>query len=181
MVFVKLKTNLTFVCISSIFRVSESSVTRYFTATLPIIAAALQKAVYFPTSKEIRQNLPKCFKPNFCDVRAILDCTEVPIQKPKCTNCVIATYSHYKGTNTVKFLVCITPAGLISFISEGYFGKSSDKFIFNDENLIEEFDSNIDAIMVDKGFAIVDETLTHGIKLVRPSFSEGPSFQFEKG
>lgn len=171
LVFIKLKTNLSFICMSSIFHVNETMISRNFKSSLPIIRKVFQSCVYFPSIEEIRRNLPKSFKPNFVSVRAVLDCTEIPIQKP---------YSHYKGSNTVKFLVCVTPAGLISHVSRGYSGNSSDKFIFNSENLLEKFEPHVDSIMVDKGFSIVNETLQNGIKLIRPNFSHGKQFQFEK-
>lgn len=77
-------------------------------------------------------------------------------------------------------MVAITPAGTISFVSKGYSGKASDKFIFNEEKLIEKFDPNVDAIMVDKGFSIAKELSELGIKLVRPTFSQGPGYQFNE-
>lgn len=84
-----------------------------------------------------------------------------------------------RGRTPVKFLVCITPGGLISFVSDAYSRKSSDKFIFNSEKLVEKFEEN-DAIMVDKGFAILDELKERGLVLVRPSFSKGCQFEEEE-
>ncbi|XP_050065906.1 chaperonin CPN60, mitochondrial-like [Aphis gossypii] len=52
-----------------------------------------------------------------------------------------------------KFMTCVTPAGIISFISQGYGGRASDKFIFENSNVIDLLDEN-DAIMADKGFLI---------------------------
>lgn len=175
-VFVKLKCNMSFVNMSPIFHLCESTLSRNFKKYVPIIRTALKVCIYFPKKEEIRCNLPKSFKPDFVNVRSILDCTEIPIEIPKCVNCKIATYSHYKGTNTVKFLVSITPGGLISFVSDAYSGKSSDKFIFNSEKLIEKFEEN-DAIMVDKGFAILQEITEKGLILVRPTFSKGGQFE----
>lgn len=177
--FVKLKTDLTFICMASIFHVNESTISSNFRSMLPTIRAAIKTAVYFPSCEEIRCNLPKAFRPDFISVRAVIDCTEIQIQKPECQNCRISTYSQYKGANTVKFLVCVTPAGLISHVSEGYSGKSSDKFIFDSEKLLRKFKPNVDAIMVDKNFAIDQDTLEYGIKLVRPIFSQcGPCEKF---
>ena len=50
--------------------------------------------------------------------------------------------------------MAVSAAGLITYVSKGYTGKASDKYIFNQVKLIELFISN-DAIMVDKGFAIL--------------------------
>ena len=39
------------------------------------------------------------------------------------------TWSTYKHHNTVKYLISITPQGTVSFISKGYGGRASDKYI----------------------------------------------------
>lgn len=175
-VFVKIKSNMNFIHMSPIFKLSQSTLSRNFKKYVPYIRSALTGFIHFPTKEEIRCNLPNHFKPDFVNVRGVLDCTEVSIEVPKCINCKIATYSHYKGQNTVKFLLCVTPGGTISFVSDAYSGKSSDKFIFNSCNLIDKFEKN-DAIMVDKGFAIVQECQEKGIILIRPTFSKGHQFE----
>ena len=39
------------------------------------------------------------------------------------------TYSNYKGHNTAKYLVGISPHGQIMFVSRSYGGRASDKYI----------------------------------------------------
>lgn len=85
--------------------------------------------------EEINNNIPQCFN-NFKEVCVLLDCTEIPIEKTKCINCRVLTYSHYYGTNTVKVMVGISHAGLFTFKSKAYGGRASDKFIFEDSGLI---------------------------------------------
>lgn len=79
------------------------------------------------------------------------------------------SYSHYKGTHTIKYLIGITPSGLISYVSSGYGGRATDKAIFNYENLIDKVDIN-DSIMVDKGFLIEKECEEKLVRLIRPPF-----------
>lgn len=67
------------------------------------------------------------------------------------------TYSHFKGRHTVKFLIGVAPSGLITYVSRGFGGRSSDKAIFNLSGLMEKLDPHNDAIMVDKGFLIENE------------------------
>lgn len=83
--------------------------------------------------------------------------------------CQIATYSHYKGRNTIKFMTGVSSAGIISFVSKPYGGRISDKAIFEQSGLVENLDEN-SAIMVDKGFLIDEMCFDRNIKLIRPSF-----------
>lgn len=74
-----------------------------------------------------------------------------------------------KGKHTIKFLVGITPSGIISFLSTAYGGRASDKSIFNEERIIEKLEPQ-DAVMVDKGFLIENECNENIITLIRPPF-----------
>lgn len=166
--FIKLKSNLSFACISSLFKVSAGACSRAFTNVIPLIRVALQSVVYFPSVEEIHANLPSCLKNDISIVRGVLDCIEINIEIPKCTRCRKSTYSGSIQSDTTKFLYCITPGGLISYVSKGYSGNSSDKFMFNNENIINQFDSG-DTIIVERGFLIEEETKAKGIKLIRPT------------
>lgn len=169
LVLVKLKQNLSFAAIGTLFRIHAATVANYFSYTVQILSNFLQIFVYMPCKEEIRKNIPQCFR-GFSNVTIILDCTEVPLGTLHCLNCRIATYSQYKSTRTAKFMIGVTPAGLISFRSKAYSGKSSDKFIFNAEKLIEQLYPHLDEVMVDKGFMIENELSSKGIKLHRPPF-----------
>lgn len=120
--------------------------------------------MYWPTKEEIKKSLPKCFR-KFSDVTVVLDCTEIPVEKPRCLECRLRLYSHYKGRETLKFLIRITPSGLISYISEPFGGRASDKAIFNKSGLLDKLLPGKDAIMVDKGFSIEEECAFARFKL----------------
>lgn len=100
----------------------------------------------------------------------MVDCTEVPIEKPSCLKCRLRTYSAYKGRETIKCLVGITPSGEISFLSKVFGGQASDKAIFNASNLLDKLTPKIDAVMADKGFLIEAECAKREIALIRPPF-----------
>jgi len=155
MVFLKLKQGLSFAILSILFNDLTSETCRStYILMISQLAQIMQSLVYWPSKQEILSNLPFCFD-NFNNVRVVLDCTEISVQRPKCLTCRIKCYSNYKSTFTLKFLVGITPGGLISFISKPYGGRSSDKAIFEQSNIIENIQPP-DAIMVDKGFLIDD-------------------------
>ena len=76
-------------------------------------------------------------------------------------------------------MVGVSPAGLITYISDGWGGKASDKEIFNGTRLVELLEPYVDGVMVDKGFHIEMELLERGIELFRPPFLRNKS-QFSK-
>lgn len=166
LVFVKLKTNLSFRCISNMFGITPKTASKYFHTFVPILADVMRIAVPWMNKDNIANDLPYHFQ-QYPNVRAILDCTEIPIQRSNCLHCRIITYSHYKGRETAKYMVSITPGGVFNFISPGYVGKASDKFIFNACNILPLFEEN-DAVMVDKGFSIMKELVEHKLELIRP-------------
>ncbi|XP_058829676.1 uncharacterized protein LOC131688986 [Topomyia yanbarensis] len=134
----KLKQNVSFAALAALFRISPTTASYYFSYTIQILSEVFSPMIYWPTMEEIRRNMPHCFKQKFGNVRCVLDCTEVGIGCPNCLNCRIACYSNYKHKRTAKFLIGVTPAGLISFCSRAYSGKASDKYIFNNEKFMEK-------------------------------------------
>ncbi|XP_015124830.1 uncharacterized protein LOC107046672 [Diachasma alloeum] len=169
LVFMKLKINLSYIGLSAIFKVSPNTCKNYFINTINDLAHVLKTVVRWPEKKEILQNLPKCFE-GYRKTRVVLDCTEIPITKSKCLKCRFPTYSHYKGRQTIKFLLGISPSGLISFVSKAYGGRASDKQIFSRSKILEKMIPSIDSVMVDKGFLIDAECARYGIGLIRPPY-----------
>lgn len=164
----KLKQNSTFVALSVYFPVSIKTCSRIFVQTLCILSRVLEDFIVWPNRESIRDNLPQCFA-QFPKTRIILDCTEFPVFQHDCLLCRNQTYSQYKGRHTLKIMVGVTPAGLISFISEVYGGKASDKHIFLQSKIMEKLQPN-DAVMVDRGFMIDKECAENNIDVIRPSF-----------
>ena len=149
------------------FGISSALCSRTFTTWIKIISKILGKAliVWLP-QENIIDNLPGCFKKaGYHKCRVIIDCTEVFIERPKSLKLQYATWSEYKHHNTVKFLVGITPSGFISFLSDCYGGKRTDKFITLDSGFYENLERD-DEIMADRGFQIRDELLSYIIFVV---------------
>lgn len=177
MTYVKLKQNMSYACLSILFNCTAKQCQRIFTEMIHILSKCLKVAIPWPSEKEISRNLPRCFE-DFKDVRVVLDCTEIFLQKSKNLCCQLNTYSHYKGTYTCKFLTGVTPAGNISFISKPYGGRASDKAIFEQSNLKNLLQPG-NAVMVDRGFLIDDMCKMNGWKCIRPPFLKNKK-QFTK-
>lgn len=74
----------------------------------------------------MQNSYPDCFK-KYKNVFAIIDCTEVPLQRPSLALANGQTYSFYKGRPTAKRLVACTSVGTVSFVSCGAGDAMSDK------------------------------------------------------
>jgi DDE superfamily endonuclease/Helix-turn-helix of DDE superfamily endonuclease len=166
---VKIKLNVSLTAIAILFAISVTTCTSYFYMTVELLSRVLKTAVLWPSKEDILRNMPVCFN-KFKKTRVVLDCSEVSVETPSCLKCRLSTYSHYKGTNTMKFLVGVAPDGLITFLSEVYGGRASDKAITLQSGIIETVDAHSDAIMVDKGFLIEHECIFNAIQLIRPPF-----------
>ena len=168
----RLKTGLSFTALGVLLGTDRSTCSRLFGTILPVLAAVLKDVLAWPSKDKVVENMPKCFA-EFRNVRVVLDCTEVSVERHSCLDCRVTCYSHYHGGESVKVMIGCSPAGTITFVSEAYGGKASDKKIFCDSGLMEKLESYVDAVMVDKGFMIEEECLRHAIELVRPPFLRG--------
>lgn len=165
----KFKHDLSFLVLSILFKhISPESCRLIYTSVIQSLAMILNSVIYWPSKQEILSNMPYCFE-KFSNTRLVIDCTEISVQKPKCLTCRIKTYSNYKSTFTLKFLIGVSPGGLITYVSKPYGGRASDKKIFEQSGLIEMLD-RFDGLMVDKGFLIDDLCLGKQIELIRPPF-----------
>ena len=99
-------------------------------------------------------------------------CSEVFINKPTNLLARAQTFSSYKHQNTIKVLIGITPQGTVSFVSEAWGGRTSDKFLTENCGILDKLLSE-DTDMADGGFTISESVgLRHG-ELVIPALTKG--------
>ncbi|XP_071123749.1 uncharacterized protein [Mytilus edulis] len=79
------------------------------------------------------------------------------------------TYSSYKHHNALKCLVVITSSGVISFVSEGWDGRVSDRESTSECDILDLLEQS-DSVMADKGFTISDLVAKRQCALNIPSF-----------
>ena len=117
--------------------------------------------------------MPQCFQVAFGNkTTVIIDCFEVFINRPSNLMARAQTYSNYKNHNTVKILVGITPQGSISFASNAWGGRTSDKFLTDNCGILKKLLPG-DLVMADRGFTIQESLIFHGAELAIPAFTRG--------
>lgn len=83
----------------------------------------------------------------------IIDCFEVFIDRPSNPIARAETWSSYKHHDTVTFLIGITPQGTVSYISNAWGGRVSDKYITETCGFLDKIDPG-DLVLADRGFHI---------------------------
>ena len=126
-----------------------------------LLAKLLGDALVVWLPKEaVYSNLPKLYHEKYRNVRCIIDCTEVFIERPKSLDEQAATWSDYKKHGTLKFLVCISPNGFIMYLSDCYGGRASDQFICQDSKFYNHLEYG-DEILADRGFQIKEDLMLY--------------------
>ena len=108
---------------------STSNVSRILITWYDFLHIKLRALPIWASKQTIVDSMPKCFKDQYPHTRVIIDCTEIFTEMPTSYRSQSATFSNYKHHNTAKALVGIAPDGSVTFVSELYTGRSSDKQI----------------------------------------------------
>ncbi|XP_046403526.1 uncharacterized protein LOC124169090 [Ischnura elegans] len=179
-ILIKVRLNDSFGRIGSDFGVSKSQACRLFGKFVNVIAKQLKQLIVWPSSESIIKELPVAFQARYFKVESIIDCFEVEIEKAGDSVHQALTWSDYKKCNTIKYLVSITPDGLINFISSGYGGRASDVEIVKKCNFLDKLRPGV-CVMADRGFKHLQQhLLAKGCNLVRPpSVSDGEGLSKE--
>ena len=129
--------------------------------------------IKWPSRDAIQRTMPFCVRVHYgLKVTAIIDCFEIFITKPSSLLAKACTWSQYKHYNTAKYLISVTPQGVISFISKGWGGRASDQYITENSGFLHNINAG-DVILADRGF-LIEETLgAHGASLHIPAFTRG--------
>lgn len=158
------------------FGISTSTFSKYYTTWICLLYEELKALNPFPSRDIINRTMPSQFKKKYPTTRIILDCTEIFTQRSSSLTNQSLTFSNYKNHNTIKFLIGITPAGAISYVSEAWGGRVSDRQLTEECGLLDLLEPG-DSVMADKGFTIADLLEKRGCTLNIPPF-RGNTIQF---
>ena len=117
--------------------------------------------------------LPLLFRKFFgTKVAVIIDCFEAFINKSSNYMARACTWSQYKHHNTIKFLIGISPQGVVSFISKAWGGRVSDKYLTEHPNFLKNILLG-GVVLADRGFDIADSIGFYCGELKIPVFTKG--------
>uniref|UniRef100_A0A3P9DFL2 THAP-type domain-containing protein n=1 Tax=Maylandia zebra TaxID=106582 RepID=A0A3P9DFL2_9CICH len=155
-----------------LFDVSHKTLSSVFTDTIDVLYARLGALVHWPERHCLQATMPPQFTETFGKrVAIIVDCFEIRTERPSNLKARAQTYSHYKGTHTIKYLIGITPHGAISFISRGWGGRASDKHITERCGILQKLLPG-DVVLADRGFDIRDAAGMMCAQVKIPAFTK---------
>ena len=169
----RLRLNLTLKDLQYRFAISSSTVSALFLKWIDILFIRLKPLIRWPERQMLWETTPVCFRHHFSTkVAVIIDCFEVFINKPVNLQARAATWSNYKHHNTIKFLIGIAPQGVISFISQAWGGRATDKYITENCGILSKLQPG-DIILADRGFDVNESAALFCGEVKIPPFTRG--------
>ena len=155
------------------FGISASTVSRVFSKWIEAMDIRLSFLITWPDRENLRKSMPFCFRPNYgLKVTSIIDCFKLFIEKPSNLLAKSCTWSQYKHYNTAKYLIAITPQEIVSFVSNGWGGRVSDKYIVENLGYLLYLLPG-DVVLAYRGFNVEDSVALQGATLDIPAFTRG--------
>ena len=160
----RLRLNLTHEDLGYRLGVSKAITSRSFINVLEIASVRLAFLVKWPDRAQLWGTTPMSFRKYFgTKVATIIDCFEVFTEKPTVLKTRTQTFSTYKHHNAVKFLVGISPQGVVSYNSKAWSGRVSDKFRTENCGILTNLLPN-DIVLADRGFDIHESAALYDAK-----------------
>ncbi|XP_057683201.1 uncharacterized protein LOC130911752 [Corythoichthys intestinalis] len=170
-----LKLNLPLQHIAHLFNVNGKTASEAFSEMIDVLHATISPLVIWPSREILHATMPYQFVEAFGRrVAVILDCFEIFTQKPSNLKAQAQSYSHYRQSNSMKYLIGVTPQGAISFISKGCGGGASDKHITETSGILDKLLPG-DMVLADRGFDIQDSVGLMCAEVKIPAFTQGRS------
>ena len=169
----KLRLNLSNYDLGFRFNIHETTVSRIIVKWIQLIDTRLSPLIKWPSQEELQKTMPWSFRLSYgLKVTSIIDCFELYIEKPTDYMARAATWSTYKHHNTIKYLISITPQGTVNYLSKGYGGRASDKFITENCGYLGKLHTG-DVVLADRGFTVQESIAYRSATLNIPAFTHG--------
>lgn len=178
-VLMKLRNNEDLKSLAFRFNINMQAASNIFSSWIHYMFDVLGEFPIWPHRDVITQNMPETYNVDYPTTYAILDCTELKMERPTSLVFQSQSYSSYRSTNTLKSLVACDPRGAVILSSALFTGAMSDKELVRQCGILPLLEKLIDSgylqrgdgIMADKGFLIEEEMQALGLKLNLPPFS----------
>jgi hypothetical protein len=170
----KLRMGLTTSFLANVFGIGTGTCSSIFNTWVKFLARELKCLIFWPSKEQIRTFMPKSLRVKYPNLRCIIDCSETFIERPRDLKLQSCTWSDYKQHNTMKYLIAITPDGLISFVSPSFGGRTTDRYIVQNSGFLDLIE-HYDLILADRGFTIREDLLFRMATLEIPPASSGIS------
>ena len=173
LVLIRLKLNSPLQDLAYRFNLSVPTAHRIFDRWIHVMSVRLKFLIQWPGHEELQATMPVVFQRNFGkNVAVIIDCFEIFTERPSSLIARAMTWSNFKHHNTVKFLIGVTPQGVISFISKAWGGRVSDRYLTENSGLLRKLLPG-DIVLADRGFDIADSVGFYQARLHIPAFTRG--------
>ncbi|XP_035447531.2 uncharacterized protein LOC118274205 [Spodoptera frugiperda] len=164
----KIRLDVKFNQLTDDYGMTPAGLSKIFLKNIPLIASFMRPFIVELDRDIIKRTLPMAFRHKYYNVSCIIDCLEIEIQKPSKAINQALTWSEYKKTNTIKYLISCTPNGLVNYISPGFGGRTTDTCVVESCDFVKSLKSGM-VVMADRGFKHVEQYLKKSnITLVRP-------------
>ena len=170
----RLRLNLCWQGLGYRFKVHASTISRTFEFVIGLLYAKLNSLIIWPTRDAVKKTMPMVIRKHYPRCVVIIDCFEIFVDSPTDLLARVHTYSQYKHNNTVKYLIEITPQGTVSYISVGWGGRTSDKYLTEHCSLLSNLvPGNI--VLADREFDVSDSVGLYCSTLKIPAITRGKS------
>lgn len=114
-----------------LFGIRQTTASCIFRRWIHVMSIRLYPLIMWPGRKYLQRSLKlNCI--------CIIDCFEVFIEPPKGVMALSQTWSTSKQSNTIKFVISITPQGSISFISKAWGGCVPNRHLIENCGLLDK-------------------------------------------
>lgn len=135
--------------------------------------ARLGPLIVWPDRQSLHRSMPREFVRHFGKkITVIVDCFELFIETPSSLRARTQTFSSYKHHNTIKYLIGIAPQGVISYITNGWGGRTSDKYLTENSTFLDNLLPG-DLVLADRGFNIHESVGLMCAEVKIPAFTKG--------